>query len=64
MSPRVIVFAVTPVVLAPAVEVITKDAMTSEPANAVTVIDFVRKMEPPFLQPHSQSHVAVSLSLS
>ena len=54
MSPRVIVFAVTPGVLAPAVVVSTKDAMTSEPANTATVIDFVRNMEPPFLQPHSK----------
>jgi hypothetical protein len=51
MSPRVIVFAVTPGVLAPAVVVITNDAMTSEPANTAAAIDFVRTMDPPFSLP-------------
>ena len=49
MSPRVIVFAVTPGVLAPAVVIVTDDAMTSEAANTATVVEFFRNMDPPLL---------------
>jgi hypothetical protein len=48
----VIVVAVTPGVLAPAVVVVTENAMTSEPANTATVINLVRTMEPPFFFGH------------
>jgi hypothetical protein len=62
MSPRVIVFAVTPGVLAPAAVDITNDAMTSEPANTATVIAFVRTMDPPFLLPQREITAMSALS--